>query len=371
MDAFYKNTPKLLPEGLVDLLPPDAEREAQAIAQFMQTFSSFGYERVKPPIVEFESSLFSGPGESLKAQTFRLMDPVSQQMMGVRADTTAQIARIGSSRLSHAPRPLRLSYAADVLRVKGTQLRPVRQFCQVGCEMIGVESCTADIEVALVGVKALADAGVTDLTIDLTVPLLFRHLCESESLSIDLISILHDLIEKRDRDTLCAGVESNGVSVPQSLLQDFVWLLDSEGEWIHNLQKISRNPLSGEAHKDIENLINTASGLREALDAFDLKTVQITVSPLEGRGFSYQTGVSFTLFSPYARGELARGGRYYVESVPEGETATGFTLYMDTVSQILPQSKEGPAIIVPSESSWEEIRSLQRQGHKVARTIRS
>ena len=38
--------------------------------------------------------------------TFRLMDPVSQQMMGLRADITMQIARIAASRLTNSPRPL-------------------------------------------------------------------------------------------------------------------------------------------------------------------------------------------------------------------------------------------------------------------------
>ncbi len=140
-----QNHPSLLPNGLLDLLPPQAENEARTIDLFMQSFAAFGYRRVKPPLVEFEESLLgAGPGQSLAPQTFRMMDPVSGRMMGVRADVTAQIARIATSRLGDEPRPLRLSYAADVLRVNGTQLRPERQFCQVGCEMIGVDSVVSD-----------------------------------------------------------------------------------------------------------------------------------------------------------------------------------------------------------------------------------
>src|ERR671915_2528916 len=90
----------LLPAGLADLLPPDAAREARAIDVAIERFAAFGYERVKPPLVEFEDSLLGGAGAALAPQTFRLMDPVSQRMLGVRADMTLQIARIATSRLA-------------------------------------------------------------------------------------------------------------------------------------------------------------------------------------------------------------------------------------------------------------------------------
>ncbi len=127
----------LLPAGLQDLLPPDAAREAAAVEASMDCLAAHGYDRVKPPLIEFEESLLAGPGAAMAPQTFRLMDPVSQRMMGVRADITVQIARIAESRLHRAERPLRLCYAGEVLRVKGDALRPERQFAQVGAELIG------------------------------------------------------------------------------------------------------------------------------------------------------------------------------------------------------------------------------------------
>ncbi len=171
-----RNHPALLPNGLLDLLPPFAEHEAATIALLMKEFSAFGYLRVKPPLVEFEESLLGdGPGSKLARQTFRMMDPVSQRMMGVRADATAQIARIATSRLGGEKRPLRLSYAADVLRVNGTQLRPERQFCQVGCELVGVDGVVTDVEMPLVALKALSAARIENLSVDLTVPTLGSH----------------------------------------------------------------------------------------------------------------------------------------------------------------------------------------------------
>ena len=106
----------------------------------MAAFAAHGYERVKPPILEFEDSLFAGSGVAVSEQTFRLMDPVSQRMMGLRADTTPQVARIAANRLAGDARPLRLCYAGQVLRVRGTQLAPERQVPQAGIELIGTGS---------------------------------------------------------------------------------------------------------------------------------------------------------------------------------------------------------------------------------------
>src|SRR5215813_10043670 len=124
----------LLPAGLRDILPPEAALESATVERLMAAFAAQGYERVKPPLVEFEDSLLSGSGVAMRPHTFRLMDPVSQRMMGLRADMTLQVARIAVTRLVNAPRPLRLCYAGQVLRVKGDDLRPERQFGQVGAE---------------------------------------------------------------------------------------------------------------------------------------------------------------------------------------------------------------------------------------------
>src|SRR6202041_1834625 len=147
--------PALLPAGLRDLLPPDAETEASAVEALMTVFASHGYQRVKPPLLEFEDSLLAGSGAAVAEQTFRLMDSDSQRMMGLRADTTPQVARIAATRLIHAPRPLRLSYAGQCLRVRGSQLAPDRQIAQTGIELIGHDSPDAHAQILLGGAEGL------------------------------------------------------------------------------------------------------------------------------------------------------------------------------------------------------------------------
>ena len=100
----------LLPAGLSDVLPPEAAQEASIAEGLVDCLAGHGFERVKPPLIEFEESLLTGAGSATAGQTFRLMDPVSQHMMGIRSDMTVQVARIAATRLTDVPRPLRLSY---------------------------------------------------------------------------------------------------------------------------------------------------------------------------------------------------------------------------------------------------------------------
>jgi ATP phosphoribosyltransferase regulatory subunit len=346
--------PSLLPNGLLDLLPPNAENETRVINAFMDSFSAFGYARVKPPLVEFEESLLGeGPGQMLARQTFRMMDPVSQRMMGVRADVTAQIARIATSRLAGEPRPLRFSYAADVLRVNGTQLRPERQFCQVGCEMIGADSLMADVETPLVALKALSSIGIGKLSVDLTVPTLAAHIYDETGTDEAVRETLNGLIEKRDRDAIAAqGGEAAKLIVEL--------MLRKEG-----FDKIA---LPKNARADMDRILAVAAELQSALNVYGLNDVQITIDPLERRGFEYQTGVSFTLFAIGARGEIGRGGRYDVAARGKtAETATGFTLYMDTILRVVPLPDEPRRQSVPADASWEDVKTLQDQGIQVSR----
>ncbi|MBM3561300.1 MAG: ATP phosphoribosyltransferase regulatory subunit, partial [Alphaproteobacteria bacterium] len=161
----------LLPAGLHDLLPPDAAHEAAAVSRLLATFAAHGYQQVKPPLVEFETTLVgSGDSGSLADHMFRVMDPVSRRMMAVRADMTLQVARIAQYRLARAPRPLRLSYAGPVLSVHASQLRPEREVAQAGVELIGSAAVAADVELVLLARAALSAVGIAAPSIDLNSP---------------------------------------------------------------------------------------------------------------------------------------------------------------------------------------------------------
>src|SRR6202008_3494080 len=196
--------PALLPTGMHDLLPPEAEVEAQVVARLMATLAAHGYERVKPPLVEFEETLFSGAGATMANATFRMMDPASHRMIGVRADMTPQIVRIAAARLADAPRPLRLSYAGQVLRVTGSEIRPERQIGQVGAELIGAAGPAADVEVIAVAGEALTAIGVPELSVDVTLPTLVPAIAEAYDIRGARAAALRAALDHKDAAAVTA-----------------------------------------------------------------------------------------------------------------------------------------------------------------------
>jgi len=323
----------LLPAGLRDVLPPDAAHEAAIVAELLAACAAQGYDRIDPPLVEFEEGLLTGPGAALATATFRLMDPVSQHMMAVRPDITGQIARIAASRLGAAPRPLRLSYAGPVLRVTGDQLRPERQFVQVGSEIIGSLAPAADAEVILLAVEALGRAGVRHLSVDLTVPTLVPSIARAFEVPAEAQSALRAALDRKDAAAVAA------IAGPAARLADT--LMAASGPAARAVSVLGGLDLPAEAEGDRRRLTEVVALLRRMRPELTL-----TVDLVEHRGFEYQTGLSFTLFARGVRGELGRGGRYRAGAAgggleakngeEGGEPATGFSLFMDSVLRAVP-----------------------------------
>jgi ATP phosphoribosyltransferase regulatory subunit len=327
----------LLPEGLRDLLPPDAGIEAEVVARLMAALASHGYERVKPPLAEFEDNLLSGAGAAMATDTFRVMDPVSRRMIGLRADMTPQVARIAATRLKNAPRPLRLCYAGQVLRVNGSQLRPERQVGQVGAELIGPSEVSADAEVIVIAAEALAGLGAQGLSIDLTLPTLVPAVCRDAKLDTADSEAVRRALDHKDAAALRRAAGPVGALLGK--------LLRASGGAEKALAALAAIDLPKMAAGERARLGEVVARVKQAAP-----NVVITVDPVENRGFEYHTGVSFTFFAKSVRGELGRGGRYRTGN-GGGEDATGFTLYADTIVQALPAPPAPRRVYVPFEES--------------------
>jgi ATP phosphoribosyltransferase regulatory subunit len=339
--------PALLPQGLRDLLPPDAAIEAEIVGRQMAVLASHGYERVKPPMVEFEDNLLAGAGAAMATETFRLMDPISQRMVGIRADMTPQVARIATTRLKKAPRPLRLCYAGQVLRVKGSEMRPERQVGQVGAELIGSDAVAADVEVVTLAAAALAASGVSGLSVDLTLPTLVPAVCAGFG-AAGTADALRGALDHKD----VAGVaEAGGAAAP--LLVKLVAAAGAGKQAVAALQAIDLPPA---AAAERARLLAVVDAVQRAAPGLVL-----TIDPVENRGFEYHTGVSFALFARGVRGELGRGGRYRTGN-GAGEPATGFTLYTDTVLRAVPQPQPKPRLYLPPGSDPALAARLRAEG---------
>ncbi len=362
MNRKDSNSLALLPNGFVDILPPQAQREADYIRNLMDVFSSFGYRRIKPPLLEFEDSLLApGPGAQLASETFRVMDPVTHRMMGVRSDVTPQITRIVSSRLLKEARPLRLSYVNDVLRTRGSQMRSERQFTQVGCELVGQANCVeTDVEICMVALIGLHEAGIKDITLDLTIPGFLGFLLGD--MDGDEAAGLRKLVSQRDLD----GVEALSCSRSAMIAQ----AMKASGGAEDAFSALENIDFDAQIRADINRLQAVACGVRDALGDLGIEGVSITVDLLEQSGFEYHKKLGFTLFSSNIRGEIGRGGCYdaqFGDGESVKEVAKGFTLYMDTIVKCDSSVLQEDRVFVSSDVSWREIRDLQKDGWIVIR----
>jgi len=312
-------------------------------------------------LIEFEDGLLSGAGVALAPQTFRLMDPVSQRMMGVRADITPQIARIARSRLGGAPRPLRLSYAGDVLRVRGGQLRPERQIMQVGAELIGSAAPAADSEIIAMAVDALEGLGIEGVSVDLTVPRLIPAVLAGYDIEGPRAQDVRAALDRKDPAAVAAG----GGSATSVLTA----LLAATGVAEKALDALAAIDLPDSAARERSRIGDVVRLLQAAVPG-----IRLTLDPVENRGFEYHTGIGFTIFARGVSAELASGGRYRVPNGGsdtgieggagngDGERATGVTLYVDTILGIVDRSLADRRIWLPVGTPSSDAAALRGDG---------
>jgi ATP phosphoribosyltransferase regulatory subunit len=337
------NHPALLPAGLRDVLPPEAAIEARSVEILMDAFAAHGYQLVNPPLLEFEDSLFAGAGAATAEQIFRLMDPTSQRMLGVRADTTPQISRLAVTRLAGAPRPLRLAYAGQCLRVRGTHLQPERQIAQAGIELVGHDTAQADVEILLTAAAALAAVGLRNISFDLTVPRL-------------TLSLL-DLLPPARRETLAAALDRKNAAMVETLGRGqagmFLALLAATGLAGEKIPALLAIDLPADARAHAIRMAEITGAL-----AARAPGLMVTIDPVEFRGYQYHTGVCMTVFDATSGAELGRGGRYLCGDT---EPATGITLYPDTIVKVAPAPALRRRVFVPFGSPAADAAALRGQ----------
>jgi ATP phosphoribosyltransferase regulatory subunit len=334
----------LLPEGLRDRLPPQAQAASTILRTVLDCVGAHGFELVSPPLAEFEEELVGRLKSARARDLLRFVDPVSQRTLALRPDITAQIGRIATTRMADAPRPLRLSYGGPVLKLRATQLRPERELIQAGAELIGSDSDAAVIEIIRVGVEALERAGVRGITVDLTLPDLVDALALGpwpvDALRIDAI--------KAALDAKDAGALSDEEA------KRFLPLIQAAGPL--------DNALSALRRLGIDDLIGDRLRAIEAIAAA-LPGVRITLDPTERHGFEYQSWIGFSLFGEGINGEAGRGGSYtIVHGDGSEEPAVGFSLYLDPLVDAGLMVPHARRVFVPMGADGVAAAALRAQG---------
>jgi ATP phosphoribosyltransferase regulatory subunit len=317
-----KNT-DLLPEGLEDRLPASAARITAAMRACLDVLDGHGYDRVRPPLLEFEGSLASRMMGVQTRRMFRFVDPASLRTLALRSDITPQIGRIASTSMKHAPRPLRLAYCGDTALIQASQLDPARERLQLGGELIGADTVAAASEIVMVAIEALKAAGLTGISVDFTLPDLLDTLAGQDcAADTDKIEAIRHELDTKD----AGGLKDVGGEA-------YLPLLFAAGPFAEALPALRELDAGGALASRLDGL--------EAIAARIGDSARITLDPTERYGFEYQSWFGFTLYAEGLRGAAGRGGTYRIGG--SDEAATGFTLYVDRLAEVSD---------VPSLSRW-------------------
>lgn len=346
----------VLPDHIADVLPSEARHIEELRRGLLDTARCYGYELVMPPLLEHLESLLTGTGEALDLQTFKLVDQLSGRSMGLRADTTPQVARIDAHLLNRKG-VTRLCYCGPVLHTRPDRPHATREPLQFGAEIFGHAGLEADLEALQLARECLRIANVPSTTIDLADVRIVRNLLAGVSVNAQVLSGIHAALAAKDAAELAALTRDFPLESREGLLA-LLQLYGDQGVLIEAQKTFQRFPGISQV---LSNLNWLASRLEGAAVTFDLADL---------RGYAYYSGARFAIYAPGASDALVRGGRYDEVGAVFGRNrpAAGFSLDIKQVVGVVSPRALKAAIRAPWGESDEvnaAIAELRKSGETV------
>ena len=356
----------LLPDGVEEILPADAEKIEQLRRRLLNLYSSWGYDLVIPPLLEYTDSLLIGLGRDLDLLTFKVTDQLSGRTLGIRADITPQTARMDAHSFRREGAN-RLCYAGHVVYTRPRGPLATRTPIQAGIELYGIEGLNADAEVVSLMLESLQCAGLPSLHIDLGHVGIFRALAKAGKLDTLQEDALFELLQRKAATEITDWVGAN-ISDP-AIAALFLKLPSLAGDAsILAGAKALFAEVSSDAVKAVEELQRLSAQVSErypqAALYFDLS---------ELRGYHYHTGIVFAAFAPGFGNAIANGGRYddIGEVFGHARPATGFSVDITAVNSLLRAESIAlsgifaPANLGEPAERWQAMQALRAKGERV------
>jgi ATP phosphoribosyltransferase regulatory subunit len=325
----------VLPDHIADVLPSEARHIEELRRQLLDTARGYGFELVMPPLLEHLESLLTGTGEALDLQTFKLVDQLSGRMMGLRADTTPQVARIDAHLLNRHG-VARLCYCGPVLHTRPDRPHATREPLQFGAEIYGHAGHEADLEALLLALDCLKATRAGDLTVDMGDVRIVRSLLAGVPVDASVIAQVHAALAAKDASSLAAITKA----FPSQAREGLSALLSLYGD-AKVLDEAQRAlPASKQMHEALDNLRWLARHVQGAKVTFDLADL---------RGYAYYSGARFAIYTPGASDALVRGGRYDEVGAVFGRNrpAVGFSLDVKELASVAAKPPLKAAIRAP------------------------
>ncbi|WP_101046695.1 ATP phosphoribosyltransferase regulatory subunit [Macromonas nakdongensis] len=350
----------VLPDQIADVLPSEARHIEDLRRALLDTARRYGYELVMPPLLEHLDSLLTGTGEALDLQTFKLVDQLSGRSLGLRADTTPQVARIDAHLLNRRG-VTRLCYCGPVLHARVDRPHGTREPLQLGAELYGHAGLEADLEVLELAQSCLRAAGLQHQVVDLGDVRVVDAVLAGQALSADAVARIHQALAAKDTATL-ADVSRDLPAEARAALLCLPGLYGDMSVLDEAARCLPPSPLLDRALADLRGLAQGLSGAQVSLDLADL------------RGYAYYTGVRFSVFAAQTAQqtpvELVRGGRYDEVGAVFGRKrpAAGFSLDLKELVGAVAAPVLQPAIRAPWGSAVglrEAIAALRAAGETV------
>jgi ATP phosphoribosyltransferase regulatory subunit len=364
-----RNNSWLLPEGIDELLPAQARPLERLRRALLDTYTTWGYQMVVTPFIEFLESLLTGTGRDLDLQTFKLTDQVSGRLLGVRADITPQAARIDAHRLRHEA-PTRLCYIGSVLRTRADGFSGSRSPLQIGAELYGHAGVESDVEIVCLMMETLKVAGLDEIYLDLGHVGIFRALAEAAGLDAGQEAELFEALQRKAAAEI--GELLDGFSLSQHMRRMLSALVELNGD--EEVLPRARELLAG-APPAVAAAIDYVEAVATQLKQV-LPELPVHFDLAELRAYHYQTGVVFAAFVPGEGQEVARGGRYdhIGEVFGRARPATGFSADLKTLMRLGTTRREplAGAVLAPSELDpglMRKIAELRAGGTVVIRAL--
>ena len=332
----------VLPDHIADVLPSEARHIEELRRDLLDIARGYGYELVMPPLLEHLESLLTGAGKALDLQTFKLVDQLSGRMMGLRADSTPQVARIDAHLLNRQG-VTRLCYCGPVLHTRPGGPHATREPLQFGAEIYGHAGLEADLEALQLALDCLRAARVQAPSVDMADARIVKALLEGVALEGDLLARVHAALAAKDGSELRALTRDFPASSRQGLLA-LIELYGDEAVLTEAQKALAPLPAVRQALLNLKWLADHLDGVRLSFDLADL------------RGYSYYTGARFSIYAQGANDALVRGGRYDEVGAVFGRNrpAAGFSLDIKSLVAVLAARPLRAAIRAP----WRDLPEL-------------
>ena len=332
----------VLPDHIADVLPSEARHIEELRRNLLDMARCYGYELVMPPLLEHLESLLTGTGKTLDLQTFKLVDQLSGRMMGLRADSTPQVARIDAHLLNRQG-VARLCYCGPVLHTRPAGPHATREPLQFGAELYGHSGPEADLEVLQLALDCLKSTRVPAFSVDLADARIPNALLANVAVSSSGLMQLHEALAAKDASELARLTRDFPAASRQGLLA-LVNLYGDHSVLAEAEKVLPPLPAIREALANLKWLAGHLAGTPLTFDLADL------------RGYAYYTGVRFAIYAPGASDALARGGRYDEVGAVFGRNrpAVGFSLDVKALVQGVESRPLRAAIRAP----WGEAPAL-------------